>query len=64
MGCNCGGKKALAAASPTAVTRQTFYQVLDTNRQVVSEFSTIQEARSKAVEIGGIVRVSSKSAIA
>lgn len=59
MGCNCGGKKAIQAVSQTS--RLTTYQVLDTQRTVVSEFPTIQEARAKAVEIGGIVRVSTKT---
>lgn len=61
MGCNCGGKKALQPQAVASTTRNTFYQVLDTNRTTVAEFSTIQEARTKAQEIGGIVRVSSKS---
>lgn len=59
MGCGCGGKKAVQ--NPVQVSRNTVYQVLDNQRSVVSEFATIQEARSKAVEIGGIVRVSSKT---
>lgn len=56
-GCNCGGKK---AAVSTPVSRNTVYQTLNAQREVVGEFQTIQEARTEAVRIGGIVRVSSK----
>lgn len=60
IGCGCGGSRAPQnpGASPAA-RRVTFYQVLvDSN--IHSEFTTLPEARTKATEVGGRIKVTSK----
>jgi hypothetical protein len=60
MGCNCGKSKAVQAPGAGAGARRaTVYQVMS-NSVVVSEFSTLPEARKKATEVGGRVKVTSK----
>lgn len=59
MGCNCGGKKSASYLGPKS-HRQTVYQVLGSDSAVVDEFNTLTDARSKATEVGGRVKVTSK----
>lgn len=58
FGCGCNKGK-LSAAASTAANRVTVYQV-QSDGQTVAEFSTLPEARAKAVEVGGRVKISSK----
>lgn len=59
MGCGCGGKSRIAT-STNAVKRVTVFQVLSTTNTVVEEHSSLSEARAKATEVGGRVKVTSK----
>ncbi len=56
MGCGCNKRGSSAAAS---TRRVTVYEV-QVNGSSVDEFDTLPAARSKAVELGGRVKVSSK----
>lgn len=59
MGCGCNKKNTNPVAN--ALSANTIYQVLDgVDRSVKGEYSTIQEARTKAAEIKGSVRVATK----
>jgi hypothetical protein len=58
MGCGCN-KKVLGGGPITATRRVTVYEV-QVNGTSVDEFGTLPEARAKAVELGGRVKVSSK----
>lgn len=60
MGCNCGGKKAVAPAA-AAAPRVTVYEVLSKDRVVLSTHSDIQAARQEAQKSGGFVRVSNQA---
>ena len=59
MGCNCG--KSRIAASMNKVQKVTVYQAVSPSNSVVEEFNTLSDARIKATEIGGRVRVTSKN---
>lgn len=59
MGCGCNKKAAGTASAPAG--RTTVYEVLDSNQAVVETFSSLQDARNKAIAITGRVRVTSKS---
>lgn len=60
MGCGCN--KGKAAENVVARTsRATIYQVLGSDQALVGEFSTLPEARAKAVEVNGRVKVTSKA---
>lgn len=61
MGCNCGKNRLPTAGSTRAISRVTVYQVLDGSNQVVDEFGTLQDARTKATEVKGRVKVTSKT---
>lgn len=54
MGCGCN--KSRVANVTSSARRVTAYQVLN-GSTVVAEFPTLQEARAKAVEVGGRVKV-------
>lgn len=56
MGCGCNKAQAAAVAN---VSRTTVYQVLAPDHSVAGEFSSLQEARTLAVNISGRVKVSS-----
>lgn len=59
-GCGCGKKTAqVAGATPPIGKRMTIYQVTADNT-VVAEFSSLPEARKRATEVGGRVKVTSK----
>jgi len=58
FGCGCNKSKLAAAADP-ASRRVTVYEVMK-DSQSIAEFGTLPEARSKAVEVQGRVKVSSK----
>lgn len=58
MGCGCN-KKAVGGGSIVTSRRVTVYEV-QVNGSSVDEFDTLPEARNKAVELGGRVKVSSK----
>lgn len=60
MGCNCGKNRLPTASSTRAISRITVYQVLDGSNQVVEEFSTLADARTKATDVKGRVKVTSK----
>lgn len=60
MGCGCGGKSRIAT-SLHQTKKVTVYQAVGTNNQVVEEFSVLADARKKATEIGGRVKVTSKT---
>lgn len=57
MGCGCNKQQAAAVA---ATGRSTVYQVLGTDNLVVGEFSSLPEARAKAVSISGRIKVTSQ----
>lgn len=57
MGCNCGKKT--GGGSVVASRRVTVYEV-QVSGISVAEFGSLPEARVKAVELGGRVKVSSK----
>lgn len=59
MGCGCNKARSNGALAAPRASRQTVYQVIK-NGGVVSEFSTLQEARKEAITADGQVRVSSK----
>lgn len=61
FGCGCGAKRAAAKSSDSAptVSRVTMYQVVK-DSQVIEEFTLLPEARAKAVELGGRIKVASK----
>lgn len=59
MGCGCGKKLAGNGANIVASRRVTVYEV-QVNGSSVDEFASLPEARAKAVELGGRVKVSSK----
>jgi hypothetical protein len=56
MGCGCNKR---GAGSSSTSRRVTVYEV-QVNGSSVEEFETLPAARSKAVELGGRVKVSSK----
>lgn len=58
FGCGCN-KKTTGGAPITASRRVTIYEV-QVNGASVEEFSSLPEARAKAVQLGGRVKVSSK----
>lgn len=58
MGCGCG-KKAVGGTPIASSRRVTVYEV-QVNGASVEEYATLPEARSKAVALGGRVKVSSK----
>lgn len=57
-GCGCG-KKVGGGSTASASRRVTVYEV-QVNGSSVEEFGSLPEARAKAVELGGRVKVSSK----
>jgi hypothetical protein len=57
FGCGCNKGKVANATQP-AVRRVTVYQVMQ-GTEMVAEFQNLQEARAKATEVGGRVKVSS-----
>lgn len=60
LGCGCGkSKSAQVPGASLAARRATVYQVL-VNSSVDSEFGTLPEARKKATEVGGRVKVTTK----
>lgn len=59
FGCGCNKGK-LSAAASTASRRVTVYEV-QSNNQTVASFDSLTEARAKAVEVGGRVKISSKT---
>lgn len=60
FGCGCNKKvSGSPGANMTATRRVTVYEV-QVNGNPVDEFETLPEARNKAVELGGRVKVSSK----
>lgn len=61
MGCGC--KKSASAKQMVGKTssQSTVYQVLDSQGQVVNEFSTPSEAREAAAAAGGRVRITSRA---
>lgn len=59
FGCGCGKKLIGNGANIVATRRVTVYEV-QVNGSSVDEFSSLPEARSKAVELGGRIKVSSK----
>jgi hypothetical protein len=60
MGCNCGGKSRIAT-SLGQPKRVTVYQAVSPTNSVVEEFTVLADARAKATEIGGRVKVTSKT---
>lgn len=58
MGCGCNKNK--VATVTAGARRVTVYQVLTNGTNVEAEFESLQEARAKAVEVSGRVRVASK----
>lgn len=61
-GCGCGKKVAGNGANIQATRRITVYEV-QVNGNSVDEFASLPEARAKAVQLGGRVKVSSKVVI-
>lgn len=60
MGCGCGKGKGVSAIAGGG--RSTVYQVISpSDSSVVEEFTSLPEARAKAVEVSGRVRVTSKT---
>lgn len=59
MGCGCQKKSAAGIAANAGPRRITVYAVM-VGTDNVGEFTTLPEARAKAVEVGGRVKVSSK----
>lgn len=57
----CGCNKGKIASAVSAVTRTTIYQVIGSDQSVVGEFASLPEARTKAVEVSGRVKVTSKA---
>jgi len=60
FGCGCNKGKALNTV--TATNRQTIYQVIGPDQAVIGEFASLPEARAKAVDVSGRVKVTSKIA--
>lgn len=58
MGCGCN-KKTLSGQAITPTRRVTVYEV-QVNGVSVEEYDNLPNARAKAVELGGRVKVSSK----
>lgn len=58
MGCGCN-KKTVGGTPITASRRVTVYEV-QVNGATVDEYENLPAARTKAVELGGRVKVSSK----
>lgn len=58
MGCGCGSKMA-GNGSYSGAHRVTVYEV-QVNGSTVEDFLTLPEARARAMELGGRVKVSSK----
>lgn len=61
MGCGCNKSKTaqVPGAGISGGRRATIYQVMS-DSTVVSEYDTLPEARLKATEVGGRVKVTSK----
>lgn len=62
MGCGCNKKVSVAALNAQAnlnARRVTVYQVM-VGSELQAEFNTLPEARKKAVEVAGRVKVTSK----
>lgn len=61
LGCGCGGSKRAEQVPGVSAgsKRVTYYQVL-VDSALHSEFTTLPEARSKATEVGGRIKVTSK----
>lgn len=55
FGCGCKGKVQVAGAP-----RTTSYQVVGPDQSVVAEFSTLPEARTKAIAVNGRVKVTTQ----
>lgn len=60
FGCGCGKKVAGAAGANMVATRRVTVYEVQVNGSAVDEFDSLPEARTKAVELGGRVKVSSK----
>lgn len=59
MGCGCNKAKGVSAVA--AGGRSTVYQVISPlDSSVVEEFSSLPEARARAVAVSGRVKVTSK----
>lgn len=58
MGCGCN-KKTTVNGNAVAGRRVTIYEV-QVNGKSIEEYGNLPEARAKAVELGGRVKVSSK----
>lgn len=58
MGCGCNKKT--GQISPRAGGKATVYQVVGSDQSVLDEFSSLGEARSRAIEVSGRVRVTSR----
>lgn len=60
MGCGCNKSKGVSAIA--AGGRSTVYQVINPqDSSVIEEFTSLPEARAKAVAVSGRVKVTSKS---
>lgn len=57
MGCGCGSK--MAGNGGAASHKVTVFEV-EVNGSTVSEFGSLPEARAKAIEVGGRVRVGTR----
>lgn len=61
FGCGCNkGKTAQAPGVTPSPRRVTVYQV-QVDGNAVADFGTLPEARAKAIELGGRVKVTSKT---
>lgn len=58
MGCGCN-KKAVGGGGIPSSRRVTVYEV-QVNGNSISEYSSLPEARSEAIKLGGRVKVSTK----
>jgi len=60
FGCGCGGKKAAQVpGSAPNTSRVTVYQVVK-DSQIIEDFTLLPEARARAIELGGRIKVASK----
>jgi hypothetical protein len=60
MGCGCGKKVAGSPGQNLVATRRVTVYEVQVNGSAVDEFDSLPDARNKAVELGGRVKVSSK----
>lgn len=61
MGCGCKKSTPAKQMVGTASSQNAVFQVLDSQGQLINEFSTPGEARKAAAAAGGRVRITSRA---